>query len=153
MLKLKNRVVHRLSQLDTQITTCNSVIEDNQEYDVRQLYKARLLLAEQLVKPSTRHGVRRTKAGAGNEVGPSAWAALGGQPPGMWQPFIYNVPDPDADTDFKTQGSPLRLVTSDSMIEPVARNFHSCLSQLKFVCAVSWSTNVVSPLPCTQGRG
>ena len=81
-LKLKNRVVHRLSQLDTQITTCNSVIEDNQEYDVRQLYKARLLLAEQLVKPSTRHGVRRTKAGAGNEVGPSAWAALGGQPHG-----------------------------------------------------------------------
>jgi predicted nucleic acid-binding Zn-ribbon protein len=49
-LKLKNRVVHRLSQLDTQITTYNSVIEDNQEYDVRQLYKARMVLAEQLVK-------------------------------------------------------------------------------------------------------
>jgi hypothetical protein len=49
-LKLKNRVVHRLSQLDTHITTYNSVVEDNQEYDVRQLYKARLVLAEQLVK-------------------------------------------------------------------------------------------------------
>lgn len=49
-LKLKNRVVHRLSQLDTQITTYNSVIEDNQEYEVRQLYKARLVLAEQLVR-------------------------------------------------------------------------------------------------------
>jgi predicted nucleic acid-binding Zn-ribbon protein len=49
-LKLKNGVVHRLSQLDTQITTYNSVIEDNQEYDVRQLYKARMVLAEQLVK-------------------------------------------------------------------------------------------------------
>jgi hypothetical protein len=49
-LKLKNRVVHRLSQLDTQIATYNSVIEDNQEYDVRQLYKARMVLAEQLVK-------------------------------------------------------------------------------------------------------
>ncbi|QJW93774.1 hypothetical protein [Frigoriglobus tundricola] len=49
-LKLKNRVVHRLSQFDTQIATYNSVIEDNQEYDVRQLYKARMVLAEQLVK-------------------------------------------------------------------------------------------------------
>jgi hypothetical protein len=49
-LKLKNRVVHRLSQLDAQITTYNSAIEDNQEYDVRQLYKARMVLAEQLVK-------------------------------------------------------------------------------------------------------
>ncbi len=49
-LKLKNRVVHRLSQLDTLITTYNSVIEDNQEYDVRQLYKARMVLAEQLVR-------------------------------------------------------------------------------------------------------
>jgi len=48
-LKLKNRVVHRLSQLDTQITTYNSTIEDNQEYDVRQLYKARMVLAEKLV--------------------------------------------------------------------------------------------------------
>jgi uncharacterized protein YdcH (DUF465 family) len=49
-LKLRNRIVHRLSQLDTQITTYNSVIEDNQEYDVRQLYKQRMGLAEQLVK-------------------------------------------------------------------------------------------------------
>jgi hypothetical protein len=52
-LKLKNRVVHRLAQLDTQITTYNSVVEDNREYDVRQLYKARLALAEQLVRLKT----------------------------------------------------------------------------------------------------
>lgn len=49
-LKLKNRVVHRLSQLDTLITTSNSVIEDNQEYDVRELYKDRMVLARQLVQ-------------------------------------------------------------------------------------------------------
>jgi len=49
-LKLKNRVVHRLSQLDGLITSYNSAIEDSQEYDVRQLYKTRMLLAEQLVK-------------------------------------------------------------------------------------------------------
>lgn len=49
-LKLKNRVVNRLSKLDAQITEHNSAIEDNQEYDVRQSYRARLVLAEQLVK-------------------------------------------------------------------------------------------------------
>lgn len=49
-LKLKNRVVHRLSQLDALITTYNSTIEDNQEYDVRRLYTARMALAEQLVR-------------------------------------------------------------------------------------------------------
>jgi hypothetical protein len=49
-LKLKSRVSHRLSQLDTLITTYNSSIEDNQEYDVRKLYKERLRLAEQVVK-------------------------------------------------------------------------------------------------------
>jgi hypothetical protein len=49
-LKLKNRVIHRLSQLDTLITTCNSTIDGNQEYDTRQLYKARMVLAEQLVR-------------------------------------------------------------------------------------------------------
>ncbi|VTS06086.1 hypothetical protein [Tuwongella immobilis] len=49
-LKLKNRVVHRLSQLDMQIITYNSDIEDNQEYDVRLLYKQRMVLAEQLVQ-------------------------------------------------------------------------------------------------------
>jgi hypothetical protein len=48
-LKLKNRVVHRLSQLDIQIISDNSTIEGNQDYDVRQLYKARLVLSEQLV--------------------------------------------------------------------------------------------------------
>ena len=49
-LKLKNRVAHRLSQLDTLITTCNSAPEDNQEYDVRALYRARLAVAAQLVQ-------------------------------------------------------------------------------------------------------
>jgi hypothetical protein len=49
-LKLKNRVVHRLSQLDTLITTCNSTPEDNQEYDVRELYKARMIVAAKLVQ-------------------------------------------------------------------------------------------------------
>ena len=38
-LKLKNRVVHRLSQLDGQIVAYNSALEDHHEYDVRVLYK------------------------------------------------------------------------------------------------------------------
>ena len=41
-LKLKNRVVHRLSQLDGQIVAYNSALEDHREYDVRVLYKARM---------------------------------------------------------------------------------------------------------------
>ena len=39
-LKLKNRVVHRLSQLDGQIVAYNSALEVHHEYDVRVLYKA-----------------------------------------------------------------------------------------------------------------
>jgi hypothetical protein len=49
-LKLKNRVVHRLAQLDNLITSYNSMPDDNQEYDVRALYKDRLVLAEKLVQ-------------------------------------------------------------------------------------------------------
>ncbi|MEW4571492.1 hypothetical protein AB1L88_26760 [Tautonia sp. JC769] len=52
-LKLKNRVVHRLSQLDTLIITYNSTQEDNQEYDTRELYKARTHLAGFLVELKT----------------------------------------------------------------------------------------------------
>jgi hypothetical protein len=52
-LKLKNRVVHRVSQLDTLITTYNSTVEGGEEYDVRQLYRARVVLAEQLVRLKT----------------------------------------------------------------------------------------------------
>lgn len=49
-LKLKNRVVHRLGQLDNLITRYNSAPEDNQEYDVRELYEARASLAGRLVE-------------------------------------------------------------------------------------------------------
>jgi hypothetical protein len=49
-LKLKNRVVHRLAQLDTLITTYNSTAEDNQEYDVRELYKSRMDLPAKLIQ-------------------------------------------------------------------------------------------------------
>lgn len=52
-LKLKNRVVHRLSQLDTLIVTYNSTPEDNQEYDARDLYKARTALTAFLVELKT----------------------------------------------------------------------------------------------------
>ena len=48
-LKLKNRVVHRIGQLDGLITRYNSTPEDNQEYDVRELYEARASLAGRLV--------------------------------------------------------------------------------------------------------
>ncbi|MBX9624913.1 MAG: hypothetical protein K2X82_13995 [Gemmataceae bacterium] len=48
-LKLKNRVVHRLAQLDGLIAAHNSEVEGNHEYDVRRLYRDRLALAEQLV--------------------------------------------------------------------------------------------------------
>jgi hypothetical protein len=33
------------------------------------------------------------------------WVTASGEPLAMWQPHIVNVPDPDADTDLKTQGS------------------------------------------------
>jgi hypothetical protein len=48
-LKLKNRVVHRLAQLDALIIAYNSTAEDNQEYDVRELYKSRTNLVRLLV--------------------------------------------------------------------------------------------------------
>jgi hypothetical protein len=52
-LKLKNRLVHRLSQLDTLIRTYNSTPEGNQEYDVRELYKSRTNLMRLLVELKT----------------------------------------------------------------------------------------------------
>jgi len=52
-LKLKNRVVHRLAQLDGLIVNFNSTVEDNQEYDVRELYKGRMVLAAALVRLKT----------------------------------------------------------------------------------------------------
>jgi hypothetical protein len=52
-LKLKNRLVHRLSQLDVLITTYNSTPEDNQEYDVRELYRKRTELVGLLVELKT----------------------------------------------------------------------------------------------------
>ncbi len=52
-LKLKNRVVHRLSQLDSLITTYNSTQEDNQEYDTRELYKTRTSVAAFLTELKT----------------------------------------------------------------------------------------------------
>jgi len=55
--------------------------------------------------PQARRGVFRTMVGTGVEVGPSAWAAIGGQPSIAWQPLNCYKPDPEADTDLKTQGS------------------------------------------------
>lgn len=52
-LKIKNRVVHRLAQLDGLIATQNSTPEDNAEYDVRELYRARMVLATGLVRLKT----------------------------------------------------------------------------------------------------
>ena len=49
-LKLKNRLASRLARLDSLITEYNSSVEDNREYDVRQLYKTRMVLAEHLVQ-------------------------------------------------------------------------------------------------------
>lgn len=49
-LKLKNRLANRLARLDQQIATHNSSIKDYSEYNVRELYKSRMLLAEQLVQ-------------------------------------------------------------------------------------------------------
>jgi hypothetical protein len=52
-LKLKNRVVHRLALLDGLITSCNSGLDENHEYDVRELYKERTELAQRLVELKT----------------------------------------------------------------------------------------------------
>ncbi len=52
-LKLKNRVVHRLAQLDSLIAGENSNLDENQQYDIRKLYQDRLVLAEQLVQLKT----------------------------------------------------------------------------------------------------
>lgn len=52
-LKLKNRVVHRVAQLDQIITTCNSALEGNHEYDIRAIFRERLVVAEQLVALKT----------------------------------------------------------------------------------------------------
>ena len=49
-LKLKNRMVHRLGQLDSTITTFNSTTEESQEYNVRKVYKARVIMAADLVR-------------------------------------------------------------------------------------------------------
>ena len=49
-LKLKNRLASRLSRIDQLIVTHNSSVKDYSEYQVRDLYKSRMLLAEQLVE-------------------------------------------------------------------------------------------------------
>jgi hypothetical protein len=49
-LKLKNRLVHRLAELDQLLVTYNSLPEGQEEYDVRQLYRERLELAMHLVE-------------------------------------------------------------------------------------------------------
>ena len=49
-LKLKNRLASRLSRLDSIIVQHNSAVRDNSEFNVRELYKRRMLLAEQLVQ-------------------------------------------------------------------------------------------------------
>ena len=48
-LKLKNRMIHRLGQLDAILTTNNSTVEGAADYEVRKAYKARLILAADLV--------------------------------------------------------------------------------------------------------
>jgi hypothetical protein len=48
-LKLKNRMIHRLGQLDAILTTNNSTVEGSADYDVRRVYKARLIAAADLV--------------------------------------------------------------------------------------------------------
>jgi hypothetical protein len=52
-LKLKNRVVHRLAQLDNLIVTYNSTPEDNQEYQVDEMYEGRATLMGLLVDLKT----------------------------------------------------------------------------------------------------
>ena len=48
-LKLKNRLVHRLAQLDHLIVGYNSTPDENQEYDVRSLYERRAALVKHLI--------------------------------------------------------------------------------------------------------
>ena len=48
-LKLKNRLANRLSRLDQLLILHNSSVKDNREYDTKQLYGLRLVLAERLV--------------------------------------------------------------------------------------------------------
>lgn len=48
-LKVKNRLASRLSRLDQLITQHNSCVQGHREYDIKTLYKQRMLLAEQLV--------------------------------------------------------------------------------------------------------
>ena len=48
-LKLKNRVVNRLSQIDAVLVANNSQQEGNHEYDIKALYRTRLELAMRLV--------------------------------------------------------------------------------------------------------
>ncbi len=52
-LKLKNRVVHRLSQLDRLIISYNNTLDDNQEYDVKDLYKVRADITQFLINLKT----------------------------------------------------------------------------------------------------
>ncbi len=49
-LKLKNRVVHRLNQIDAILVANNSQQEGNHEYDVKALYRQRLEVAMKLVE-------------------------------------------------------------------------------------------------------
>lgn len=49
-LKLKNRLASRLARHDQLIISHNSSVKDYSEYDVRDLYRIRMLLAEQLVQ-------------------------------------------------------------------------------------------------------
>lgn len=49
-MKLKNRLVHQLSEIDSQISANNSTVEGNSDYDVRILYRQRLVAAERLVQ-------------------------------------------------------------------------------------------------------
>jgi chromosome segregation ATPase len=49
-LKLKNRLASRLGRIDQLIIAHNSSIKDHSEYDARDLYKQRMLLAQQLVQ-------------------------------------------------------------------------------------------------------
>ena len=49
-LKLKNRVVHRLSQIDAILVANNSHQDGTHEYDVKALYRSRLELAMKLVE-------------------------------------------------------------------------------------------------------
>jgi hypothetical protein len=49
-LKVKNRMVNRLAQLNAILTGYNSRPEGNHEYDVREVYRERMVLAALLVR-------------------------------------------------------------------------------------------------------